>query len=82
MFTYNRPIREADFNMLSRAVQAWYRHYGVLANDKCTQVLCSAAIDLYNDGHRTTEEIASLLIDTYNGPDTTTINTATSMAIH
>ncbi|WP_312862106.1 hypothetical protein [Rhizobium sp. P32RR-XVIII] len=51
-------------------------------NDTRTQVLCSAAIDLYNDGHRTIEEIASRLIDTYNGPDTTRINAATSMAIH
>jgi hypothetical protein len=82
MFTFYRPIREAEFKMLSRAVQAWYRHYGASVNDTRTQVLCSAAIDLYNDGHRTIEEIASRLIDTYNGPDTTRINAATSIAIH
>lgn len=82
MFTSCRPIRDADFKILSRAVQAWYRHYGASVNDTRTQVLCSAAIDLYNDGHRTIEEIASRLIDTYNGPDTTRINAATSIAIH
>ena len=74
--------RGRDICMLSRAVQAWFRHYGATVGDESTQVLCSAAVDLYNNGHKTAEEIASVLIDAYRGLEATRINAPTSAAIH
>ncbi|NLS08287.1 hypothetical protein HGP14_34440 [Rhizobium sp. P32RR-XVIII] len=75
-------MREVDFKILSQAVQGWYRHYGVPFNDESTEVLCSAAIDLYNGGHKTVGEITPRLIQAYHGLMSMKVNSPTSIAIH
>lgn len=71
-----------EFRLMSEAVQAWYRFYEVSPDDRASQVLCNAAIDLYNDGYRTVDDIATVLIGTYVGIWSTKINAATSTSVH
>jgi hypothetical protein len=71
-----------EFRLMSEAVQAWYRFYEVSPDDRASHVLCNAAIDLYNDGYRTVDDIATVLIGTYVGIWSTKINAATSTSVH
>jgi len=72
----------ADFRMLSEAVQAWYRHYDVDPDEPVSAVLCSAALSLYQRGHRSVEAIASGLIGAFIGMPSTRINAPTSASVH
>ncbi len=51
-----------DFKMMSEAVQAWYRFYELDPNDRISHVLCQAAIDFYNEGHRSSDDFAAALV--------------------
>jgi divalent metal cation (Fe/Co/Zn/Cd) transporter len=73
---------EPDFRTMSEAVQAWHRHYGIIPNEQSTSVLCLAAIELYNEGYRSLDEIAAMLISTYVGQEATRVNAPTSAAVH
>jgi hypothetical protein len=44
--------------------------------------LCDAAIDLYDDGCRSLEEMATVLIGTYIGLAATRVNAPTSSSVH
>ena len=55
-------ILEADLAVLSLSVQSWYRHYRAKPDDRTSEVICSAAVDLFNRGHRTQEELTGMLI--------------------
>ena len=57
-----KPINESEFKMLSQAVQAWYRYYDIRPDPETSQVLCSAAITLFNAGHRSREDVTGHLI--------------------
>ncbi|KQV18240.1 hypothetical protein ASC97_29690 [Rhizobium sp. Root1203] len=74
--------KEPDFRTMSEAVQHWYRFYEVPPNDQSSQVLCTAAISLYNEGYRSVDDIATALIGTYVGIWSTKVNAPTSSAIH
>lgn len=74
--------RESDFRAMSEAVQNWYRFYEVQPNDQSSHVLCTAAINLYNEGYRTVDDIAAALIVTYAGIWSTKVNAPTSSSIH
>ncbi len=74
--------RQPDFRAMSEAVQIWYRFYEVPPNERSSQVLCEAAISLYNEGYRSVDEIATALIGTYIGLWSTKVNAPTSSAIH
>lgn len=78
------PRRHNDpgFRMMSEAVQAWYRFYEVSPDDRATEMLSSAAIDLYNEGYRSADEIATMLIGSYVGIWSTRVNAPTSAALH
>jgi hypothetical protein len=71
-----------DVNVLSDAVQTWYRHNHAAPTEQSMQLLCSAAVDLYNEGHRTREELVTLLIMKFDSPLSLKINAATSTAHH
>jgi hypothetical protein len=73
---------EPDFRAMAEAVQAWHRHYGIIPNEQSTSVLCLAAIELYNEGYRSLDEIAAMLISTYVGKEATRVNAPTSAAVH
>lgn len=73
---------DPDFKMMSEAVQAWYRFYEVDPKHGLSEVLCQAAIDLYHDGHRTSDDIATALIGTYVGIQAMRVNAPTSAAVH
>ena len=55
-------ILETELAVLSLSVQSWYRHYKAKPDDKRSEMICSAALDLFNRGHRTQEELTGMLI--------------------
>jgi hypothetical protein len=46
--------------MLSEAVQAWYRSYEVDPDERPSQILCAAAIDFFNGGHRSPDDLSTI----------------------
>jgi hypothetical protein len=76
------PTYDEDFRMLSEAVQAWYRFYEVDPDDQASHTLACAAIQFFNDGHRSLDDITTMLIGTYVGKWATRINAPTSAAVH
>jgi hypothetical protein len=71
-----------DFKTMSEAVQAWYRFYELDPKDGLSHVLCQAAIDFYQAGHCTADDIATALIGNYVGIHATRVNAPTSAAVH
>jgi len=71
-----------DYSIMSRAVQAWYRFYEADWNDETSSFLCSAAIELFNGGCRSSDDMATALIGTYVGLAATRVNAPSSNAIH
>ncbi|MEH7910153.1 hypothetical protein V7798_22945 [Rhizobium laguerreae] len=82
MIDFNLSLRTKDANVLTEAIRTWYRHNRVTPTERATQLLCSAAADLYSRGHRTPEELATLLITRFDGPYSLQVNAATSTAHH
>jgi hypothetical protein len=50
--------------------------------DGLSDVLCQATIEFYQEGHRTSDDIATALIGTYVGIHATRVNAPTSAALH
>ncbi|WP_017957105.1 hypothetical protein [Rhizobium leguminosarum] len=75
---FNLSLQIEDMNVLSEAVGIWYRHNHATPTDQSTQLLCSAAVDLYNQGHRTREELVTLLITRFDSPDSLQVNAPSS----
>ncbi len=73
---------ELDFRTMSKAVRAWFLYYEETPDERASNVLSSAAIEFYNDGYRSAEDIAAMLIGTYVGLFSTRVNAPTSQAIH
>ncbi|MBY3043718.1 hypothetical protein [Rhizobium leguminosarum] len=73
---------ENDHLLMSKAVREWYRHYEVEWDDQASSFLCDAAIELYNEGCRSVEEMATVLIGTYVGLAATRVNAPTSSSVH
>lgn len=82
MTIFYRPIRPQDFRSLSEAVMTWYRHFGVAVSEHDSQILCSAAIQLFNDGKTDVEDLAAGLIEMFPAPDLLKMNAPTSQSIH
>ncbi|MBB3350284.1 hypothetical protein HJB80_05385 [Rhizobium lentis] len=82
MSIFYRPILPQDFRCLSKAVMSWYRHFGVSVSEHDSQILCSAAIQLFNEGKTDVDELAAGLIEMFPAPDLLKINAATSHSIH
>ncbi|RFB85492.1 hypothetical protein B5K08_26095 [Rhizobium leguminosarum bv. trifolii] len=72
----------ADYRIMSQAVREWYRHYGVEWDDQASSFLCDAAIELYDQGCRSVEEMSTTLIGTYVGLAATRINAPSSDSVH
>ncbi|MEF3131010.1 hypothetical protein OS035_05960 [Rhizobium sp. 268] len=73
---------QEDHLLMSKAVREWYRHYEVEWDDQASSFLCDAAIELYNEGCRSVEEMATVLIDTYVGLAATRVNAPSSSSMH
>ncbi len=74
--------RQNAMKMLSSAVQRWYRHYSDEHDERTSDVLCQATIALFEQGHRSEDEIVTLLIGSYVGLDSTRVNAPTSSSVH
>jgi len=68
--------------LMSKAVSAWYRHYGVGWDDNASSFLCDAAIELYSNGCRSVEMMAATLIASYVGLAGTRVNAPSSISVH
>jgi hypothetical protein len=82
MTDFNLSLQIEDVNVLSDAVRTWYRHNHATPTELSTQLLCSAAVDLYNQGHRTREELVTLLIMKFDSPDSLKVNAPSSTSHH
>ncbi|MBB5261773.1 hypothetical protein [Rhizobium leguminosarum] len=82
MMEFNPSLQMEDVNVLSEAVRTWYRHNHATPTEQSTQLLCSAAVDLYNQGHRTREELVTLLIMKFASPDSLKVNAPSSTSHH
>ena len=82
MTIFYRPILPQDFKCLSKAVMSWYRHFGVAVSEHDSQILCSAAIQLFNDGKTDVDDLASGVIEMFPAPDLLKINAPTSQSVH
>ncbi|ACS59929.1 hypothetical protein [Rhizobium leguminosarum] len=82
MIDLNLSLQTKDVNVLTEAVRTWYRHNRVTPTERATELLCSAAVDLFSQGHRTPEELVTLLIMKFDSPLSLKINAATSTAHH
>ncbi|MGM5056121.1 hypothetical protein ACD589_15740 [Rhizobium sp. 814_E9_N1_1] len=71
-----------DHLLMSKAVREWYRYYEVEWDDQASSFLCDAAIELYNEGCRSVEEMATVLIGTYVGLAATRVNAPSSSSLH
>jgi hypothetical protein len=80
--TFMRWLRDPDMAMLSRSVQTWYKHFDAKPDERASEVLCEAAIDLFHQGHNTQDELVTLLISRYPGPEAILINAPTSASVH
>jgi hypothetical protein len=78
----NDPEERTDIALLSEAVQRWYRFYELPLDEDASETLCGAAIGLYREGHRSVEEIATMLIGTYVGVPSTRVNAPTSHSLN
>jgi hypothetical protein len=68
--------------MLLRADQAWHRYYEVEPDDQSSHTLSAAAIEFFQNGHRTLDDVTTLLIGTYVGKWSTRVNAPTSASVH
>ncbi len=75
-------IAYPDHLIISQAVSQWYRYYNADWDDHASSFLCDAAIDLYNDGCSSADEMAAILIGTYVGIPATRVNAPSSSALH
>ncbi|WP_156392892.1 hypothetical protein [Rhizobium sp. Root1220] len=51
--------KQPDFRAMCEAAQNWYRFYEVPRHELSSQVLCNAAINLYNEGYRSVDDLAT-----------------------
>lgn len=49
-----------DYRIMSKAVREWYRYYEVEWDDQASSFLCDAAIELYDHGGQSVEEMATI----------------------
>lgn len=82
MTIFYRPIQPRDFRCLSLAVMSWYRHFGIKVGEHDSHILCSAAIQLFNDGRTDVEDLTAGLLEMFPVPDLLKINAPTSQSIH
>ncbi|OWW04701.1 hypothetical protein ATY81_01610 [Rhizobium sp. R72] len=67
-------MQDTDLLILSRAVQHWYLYYDIDPDDQASTLLNRAAIELFDQGHRSVEGIATMLIENFVGPWPVTMN--------
>ncbi|UVD60328.1 hypothetical protein NE852_31705 (plasmid) [Rhizobium sp. Pop5] len=82
MADFNLTLPMEEVNVLSDAVRTWFRHNHAAPTEQSMQLLCSAAVDLYNEGHKTREELVTLLIMKFDSPHSLQINAPTSTSHH
>ncbi|NKQ87432.1 hypothetical protein [Rhizobium ruizarguesonis] len=82
MMEFSPSLQIEDVSVLSEAVRTWYRHNHATPTEQSTQLLCSAAVDLYNQGHRTREELVTLLIIKFDSPDSLEVKAPSSTSHH
>jgi hypothetical protein len=68
--------------VLASAVDQWFRYYDVDQDDHVWNVLWKAAFDLYKDGYRSEDDLATLLIGTFVGLASTKVNAPSSATVH
>jgi hypothetical protein len=71
-----------DVDVVSEAVTAWFRFYGLDPCEKSLSALAQAAGQLYLGGNRSADDLATSLIGTYIGRWSLMVNAPTSASVH
>jgi hypothetical protein len=71
--------KEADISLLSEAAQHRDNFYEVSPDDRASDILCSAALELYQEGYRSLEDLVTMLIGTYAGLTSTRVGISLSV---
>jgi hypothetical protein len=71
-----------DFREITAAIQCWYRHVGIAESDHNTNMLCSAALELFNDGRTKAEDLSAGLLELFPTAELVKQNAKSSRSIH
>ncbi|WP_064705868.1 hypothetical protein [Rhizobium bangladeshense] len=82
MGEFDLSLQLEDVNVLSDAVRTWFLHNHAKPTEPAMQLLCSAAVDLFNQGYRTREELVTLLIMKFDSRHSLQVNAPTSTSHH
>jgi hypothetical protein len=82
MADFNLSLQMDDVDVLSDAIRICSRHNRTTPAEQSMQLLCSAAVDLYNEGHRTRQELVTLLIMKFDSLHALQVNAPTSTSHH
>ncbi|ARO29007.1 hypothetical protein NXC14_CH01012 [Rhizobium sp. NXC14] len=82
MADFSLSLQLADVNVISDAVRTWFLHNHAAPTEQAMQLLCSAAVDLFNEGHKTREELVTLLIMKFDNSHSLQVNVPTSTSHH
>ncbi|MBX4908393.1 MULTISPECIES: hypothetical protein [Rhizobium] len=82
MADFNLLLQLEDVNVISDAVRTWFRHNHAAPTEQSMQLLCSSAVDLFNEGHKTREELVTLLIMKFDSSHSLQVNAPTSTSHH
>ena len=77
-----RVVKATDFEALSAAVDGWYRNFGIIAGGHDMNILCSAALDLFNHGVTRSEDLKTGLLELFPNVELVKQNAATSRSVH
>lgn len=76
------PRVDENFRMLAEAVNAWFDYYEVEPHEQTYDVLSTAALSLFDQGHRNLDDLPTMLIGTYVGRWAVLVNAPSSDDVH
>jgi hypothetical protein len=77
-----RVLNRSDFEVMTIAINAWYRHFKLSANDRDTNILCAAALELFHLGNTQSEELAVGLLERFPSAELVKQNAVSSASVH
>jgi hypothetical protein len=75
-------MRSEDFEEVTVAINGWYRHFGLSASEHDTSILCSAALELFNHGRMTADDLSAGLLELFPVAELLKQNAPSSKSTH
>jgi hypothetical protein len=77
-----RTMTYSDYKTMTFAINAWYRHFRLSANDQATTVLCMAALELFQHGRTRRDDLCAGLLERFPAAELLKQNAKTSISVH